>query len=142
MTAHKPPPYAGGCLCGSVRYVATAPILGSRVCHCRACQQAMAAPFLAHAQFPRASVTITGETARHRSSQRLWRHFCPRCGTRLFREPVAAPERIGVPLATLDDPAAISPDQHIWVEGKLPWVRIDDGLPQHPQASPDRYPSG
>lgn len=133
------PPYHGGCPCGAVRYTVTAPSLGARICHCRACQKAMAAPFLAQAQFPRAAVTISGTTARHRSSERLFRHFCPACGTRLFLEPVDAPERIGIPLATLDQPEAIWPEQHIWVSSKVDWLEIADGLPQHPQGSPERY---
>jgi hypothetical protein len=35
-----------------------------------------------------------------------------------------------VSVATLDDPTALQPGSHIWVSAKLPWVRIDDGLPQ------------
>ena len=136
---NRPPPYAGGCACGGLRYVAAAETIGSRICHCRACQRWVAGPFLAHATFPRAALMITGETGRFRSSQRLWRHFCPACGTSLFVDPVDAPERIGVLLATLDDPSAIPPEQHIWVENKLPWVTTDDGLPQHPRGSPDPY---
>ncbi len=136
---NAPPPYSGGCLCGAVRFTFAAPPLGARICHCRNCQRAMAAPFLAQAQFPKASMTATGRTARYRSSKRLFRHFCPACGTRLFLEPVDAPERIGIPLAALDDPDAIRPEQHIWVSSKVGWLEIADGLPQHLQGSPDPY---
>ena len=138
MTANDPPPYAGGCLCGAVRYVAAAETVGSRICHCRICQQAMAGPFLAHAQFPKTAVSWTGETARWRSSGRLWRHFCPACGTRLFLEPLDG-DRIGVPLATLDDPRAIHPEMHIWVSSALDWTRIGGDLPCYPEGSPEPY---
>ena len=131
-----PPPYTGGCLCGQVRYVAAEAPIGARICHCRLCQKAQGAPFLSQASFPKRSVTITGETATHRSSHRLIRHFCPACGTRLFVEPIDAPERLGVSLATLDDPEAIRPEMHIWTSSRLGWVRFDDGLPQYPEASP------
>ncbi|HET8728022.1 MAG TPA: GFA family protein, partial [Alphaproteobacteria bacterium] len=97
----------------------------------------MAGPFLAHAQFPRAAMTMSGETARYRSSERLVRHFCPICGTRLFLEPVDAPERIGVPLATLEDPNAIRPEQHIWTTSRVGWLDIADDLPQYPHGSPE-----
>lgn len=134
--AKIPPPYAGGCLCGAVRYVAVEAPIGARICHCRLCQKAQGAPFLSQASFAKRSVTITGRTAVHQSSHRLLRHFCPACGTRLFVEPIDAPERLGVSLATLDDPNAIAPEMHIWVTSKLDWIVIDDGLPQYPEASP------
>jgi hypothetical protein len=39
--------------------------------------------------------------------------------------------QIDVSLTSFDDPAEISPSAHIWVEDKLPWLIIDDGLPQY-----------
>jgi hypothetical protein len=132
----SPPPYAGGCLCGAVRYVAREAPLGARICHCRLCQKAQGAPFLSQASFPKRSVTIAGQTAAHPSSHRLLRHFCPACGTRLFVEPIDAPERLGVSLATLDDPDDIRPEMHIWTSSQLDWVRFDDGLPRYAKASP------
>jgi hypothetical protein len=138
-TGRQTAQYAGGCRCGGVRYTISEPPVGSRICHCRSCQLAMASPFLAQAQFPRRAFTITGATERFRSSDRLFRHFCPACGTRLFLEPVDDTGRLGIPLATLDEPGAISPDQHIWIEHKLPWIVLGDNLPKHPRASPDKY---
>jgi hypothetical protein len=41
-----------------------------------------------------------------------------------------------VALATFDDRNAFAPTAHIWVSEKVDWVRIDDGLPQYPQAAP------
>ncbi|MEQ8265574.1 MAG: GFA family protein [Parvibaculum sp.] len=133
-----PPPYEGGCACGAVRYRIEAETLGSRTCHCRICQKAMGAPFLAQATFPKTSVTMTGETARWRSSQRLWRHFCPACGSRVFLEPLDGP-RMGIPLATLDNPAAIHPEMHIWVSSRVAWLKLDDGLPQYAESAPEPY---
>jgi hypothetical protein len=130
------PPYAGGCLCGAVRYVAAEPPLGARICHCRLCQKAQGAPFLAQASFAKRSVTITGETASHRSSPRLLRHFCPACGTRLFVEPLDSPERLGVSLASLDDADAIRPEMHIWTSSQRDWLAMNDGLPRHAEGSP------
>ena len=132
----SPPPYAGGCLCGQVRYVASEAPIGARICHCRLCQKAQGAPFLSQASFPKRSVRIEGRTATHQSSHRLIRHFCPDCGTRLFVAPLDAPERIGASLATLDDPDAIRPEMHIWTSARLDWVKFDDGLPQYTEGSP------
>lgn len=134
-----PPPYFGGCQCGALRFEIDAPTVGARICHCRLCQRAMAAPFLAQASFPRAAVAIVGETARYRSSPRLFRHYCRDCGTSLFLEPVDAPERMAVPIAALDDPAAIRPEMHIWVSSKVAWLELGDALPKYPQGAPGRY---
>ena len=136
-----PPPYEGGCACGAVRFRVEAAPLGVRICHCRICQQAMGAPFLAVASFPKAAVRVAGETDRWRSSERLWRHFCPRCGTRVTLEPLDG-DRLGFPLAAFDDPAALHPEMHIWVSSRVPWLKLDDGLPQHPEASPEPYRDG
>lgn len=40
-------------------------------------------------------------------------------------------EEIDVALVTLHDVSIVAPKMHIWVEDKLPWVKINDGLPQH-----------
>lgn len=121
----------GGCLCGAVRYTAQGEPMNVRICHCSLCRKAMASPFFARAIFPRDAVSIEGETAGFPSSARLMRRFCPRCGTRLFAEPNDAPARIGIALATLDDPNRFAPDCHIFTADKLDWIVIADGLPQH-----------
>jgi len=138
--SNLPPPYEGGCACGAVRFRVDAAPLGVRICHCRICQQAMGAPFLAVASFPKEAVTVSGKTARWQSSARLFRHFCPQCGSRLTLEPLDG-DRLGFPLAALDNPAALHPEMHIWVSARVPWLALDDGLPQHAEASPEPYRS-
>ncbi|HXW19776.1 MAG TPA: GFA family protein, partial [Roseiarcus sp.] len=39
----------GGCQCGAVRYRLTASPTGASICHCRMCQKAGGAPFMAFA---------------------------------------------------------------------------------------------
>jgi hypothetical protein len=125
------PPYEGGCLCGQVRWRATAEPANVRLCHCRNCQRATGAPFFARAVFLAGHIERTGETTRWPTSERVDRLACARCGTPLFAEPKDPPARLAVALATLDDPAALTPQMHIWVGRKLDWVSLDDGLPQY-----------
>jgi hypothetical protein len=122
--------YAGGCLCGQVRWRATAEPANVRVCHCRLCQQATGGPFFARAVFLREAFEWTGETTAWPSSPRIDRRSCARCGAPMFADPKDPPARIGVSLASLDDPRALTPTMHIWVSRKLGWVALDDGLPQ------------
>ena len=125
----------GGCLCGVVRFKAEGEPINVRVCHCRNCQRAMGSPFFARALFPQTALTISGETGRYPSSDRLDRVFCKRCGTRLFtwrKNGTAA----GVALATFDDRNAFAPTEHIFVTEKLAWLKFDDGLPQYSEGVP------
>jgi hypothetical protein len=125
----------GGCLCGAVRFKAKGEPINVRICHCRNCQKAMGSPFNARALFKQSDLAVEGDTARYASSEALDRVFCKTCGTRLFawrKDPAVA----GVSLATFDDRHAFAPTEHIWVTEKMNWVRIDDGLPQHPHAAP------
>jgi hypothetical protein len=95
----------------------------------------MGSPFFARALFPQSAITVEGETGRYASSERLDRVFCKICGTRLFtwrKNGTAA----GVALATFDDRNAFAPTEHIWVAEKMDWVKLDDGLPQHPEMPP------
>jgi hypothetical protein len=124
-------PYAGGCLCGQVRWRATAEPANVRICHCRNCQRAVGGPFFARAMFLANDVEREGETLSWPTSERVDRFACARCGTPIFAGPKDPPARLAVSLATLDDPGAIAPEMHIWVSEKLGWLCIDDGLPQH-----------
>ena len=125
----------GGCPCGQVRFQARGKPTNVRICHCRLCQKAMSSPFFARAQYPIDQVTVMGTTARFASSPALQHVFCPTCGTRVMAERAEA-KRVGVALALFDDPAGLSPECHFFVASKVPWVRINDDLPQYPEWPP------
>jgi hypothetical protein len=125
----------GGCLCGAVRFKAEGEPLNVRICHCRLCQKAMGSPFFARALFDQGALTVQGDTARYASSEALDRVFCKACGTRLFswrKNGTVA----GVALAAFDDRNAFAPAEHTWVQEKMDWVKLDDGLAQYPEAVP------
>ena len=60
------------------------------------------------------------------SSQKVWR--CPPSEVALSSQ-YGRPEVLFVRAGTLDDPAAIAPDVHIYVRSKLPWVSIPESVP-------------
>jgi hypothetical protein len=42
-----------------------------------------------------------------------------------------------VNIASLDDPASIEPQYHIWTGSRVPWLHIDDELPRYADDGPD-----
>jgi hypothetical protein len=126
------PVFDGGCSCGRVRYRAEGEATDLCYCHCRSCRRATAAPFVAWGTFRRPPFRISaGELALHRSSEAVVRGFCSACGTPLTYEHQRRPGAIDVTLVSLDDPALLRPQYHIWVSHRLPWIALADGLPQH-----------
>jgi hypothetical protein len=132
------PKYAGGCLCGALRYEIAGEAANPCFCHCASCRRASGAPMVPWATFARAALRITrGQLHEYRSSTEVWRGFCAHCGTSLTYRHEARATEIDVTLATLDDPAAIAPRMHVWMNDRLPWVRIADDLPQFPAGTAD-----
>jgi hypothetical protein len=128
--------YAGGCLCGAVRYQLTGTVSNPCYCHCVSCRRAAGAPMVPWGTFARAALRIThGTLTEFSSSPRVRRGFCPRCGTSLTYRHEARSDEIDVTLASLDDPTLIEPTMHVWVADRLPWMRIEDGLPQHQEGA-------
>jgi hypothetical protein len=129
---------AGGCLCGTVRYRIEADAIDAGYCHCRLCQHANAAPTVAWATFARPAVVWTTGTPRtYQSTPRAQRGFCANCGTQLCFETEGQPRRIDITIASLDDPAALAPEYHIWTASQIPWFEVSDELPRYVDAGPD-----
>ena len=132
------PRYSGGCLCGALRYEIEGEAATPCFCHCASCRRASGAPMVAWGTFAREALRITrGRLQEYRSSTQVWRGCCAHCGTPLTYRHEARATEIDVTLATLDDPAAIAPRMHVWVNERLPWVAIADDLPQFGQVPED-----
>jgi hypothetical protein len=119
----------GGCQCGAVRYVLAVPPQGSSICHCRMCQKAGGAPFMAFTGVPMRELRWTrGAPKIFASSAIAERGFCADCGTPLtFR--MLAHDRLSVTIGSLDDPAAAPPTRQLGVESKVPWLEAALALP-------------
>lgn len=124
----------GGCLCGAVRYEATAGPIVTRVCWCRLCQYLGAGSGTVNVCFPSASIAVTGVTTDFRSvadsGSVMHRNFCPGCGTPLFSAAESRPHLIFVRAGTLDDPDIVQPASTIWVSQAPDWACISDEIPR------------
>jgi len=112
--------FAGGCLCGSVRLVATGQPDRVGVCHCLDCRKHHGALFHASAVFPREAVTVEGETGEYAG-----RHFCPRCGSSVFSR---SGEEIEVNLGSVDGTDRLKPTYELWTIRRESWLPAFEGM--------------
>ncbi len=106
--------FTGGCLCGSVRIVASGRPYRVGICHCLDCRKHHGALFHASAIFPEDAVTIEGETGEYQG-----RHFCPRCGSSVFSR---SADEIEVSLGSLDAPNQFRPTYELWTIRRESWL--------------------
>jgi hypothetical protein len=62
------------------------------------------------------------------STQPIWR--CPTCEIALYSQ-YTSPNVRFVRAGTLDDPASVQPDVHIFTKSKLPWVALPEDVPSY-----------
>ena len=126
----NPSPATGGCQCGAVRYSIEGPLKGAHFCHCRMCQRAVGNVFAALVAAPKDAVTWTrGAPTIFASSDKATRGFCATCGTPLTFA-YNHSHHLNVTIGSLDEPKAWPIEMHYGVEGRLPWVKVCDGLPE------------
>jgi hypothetical protein len=130
------PPFEGGCLCGAVRYRATSPPVRGVICHCSMCRRHSGAPALAFVHFRVEDFAwVGGEPTRYQSSAFAQRGFCAICGSTLSMHESVLADRVLIAAGSLDEPARVRIDDHVWTQNQLPWFRIDDRLPRFPRSS-------
>jgi len=123
----------GGCACGSVRYRLKSDPLLVHCCHCLNCQRQTGSGFVINVLIETDRVQLlAGEpqsVAVPRGGgkkQEIWR--CPTCQIALYSQ-YTSPRVRFVRAGTLDDPAAVAPDVHIFTRSKLPWVMLPESVP-------------
>ncbi len=132
QSAETPPVLTGGCQCGAVRFRIEGGLGRASICHCRMCQKA-AGNFFAPLVTAKNLVWTKGEPARFRSSNKVQRGFCRKCGTPLTFEPDGRAQ-IEVFIGALDDPEAAPPAIQVGEESALSYVH---GLANLPTRSGD-----
>ena len=123
----------GGCACAEVRYRLTSDPLFTHCCHCLNCQRQTGSAFVINALIETDRVELlAGEPCAvnvPRSGGRKQRIFrCPTCQVAVFSRYTRAGIRF-VRGGTLDDPALVAPDVHIYTRSKLGWVMLPDSVP-------------
>ena len=120
----------GGCSCGNVRYRLTSDPLFVHCCHCLNCQRQTGSAFVINLLIEADRVELLADEPEpvdvprgSSSKQRIWR--CPACRVAVFSKYTSAKLRF-VRGGTLDEPASVEPDVHIYTRSKLPWVELPE----------------
>jgi hypothetical protein len=123
----------GGCACGAVRYLLASEPMFVNCCHCLNCQRQTGSAFVVNLLIEADRVEVTSGTPQPVDAPRdkgppqtIYR--CPRCQVAVFSE-YSRPEVRFVRAGTLDDPAGIRPDAHIYTRSKVGWVALPEGTP-------------
>ena len=122
----------GRCACGAVRYHLTSAPMFIHCCHCLDCQRQTGSAFVLNAIIeadrieldagePK-PVTVPTDSGRPHDIYR-----CPGCQTAMWSDYGRRPNYRFVRIGTLDDPAALPPDVHIFTRSKQPWVSLPPG---------------
>ena len=123
----------GGCSCGAVRYRLASEPLFVHCCHCLNCQRQTGSAFVINLLIESDRVELLAgrpepvDVPRDDGSvQRVYR--CPACRVAVFSE-YGGPALKFVRAGTLDQPASVAPDVHIYTRSKLPWVELPESVP-------------
>ena len=135
MTDEIPKPYDGGCTCRNVRYRLSSRPLFVHCCHCTWCQRETGSAFAVNAMIEadrvemlHGEVEVVDTPSNSGKGQRIAR--CPTCRIAVWSNYAGAGDAVRfVRVGTLDEPARLPPDIHIFTSTKQPWVVIPPSMP-------------
>ncbi len=125
----------GGCLCGSVRFEVSGPILSAGYCHCTHCQKRTGTGSSANCRVAQADFGLI-EGAELLSSFQpptgVPKLFCSRCGSALFSGDPFSDREVAIRLGAFDVDPGIRPQVRQFVDSAAAWEPLpDDGLPRY-----------
>jgi hypothetical protein len=131
---------SGGCACGAIRFRLQEPTYDTGWCHCRICQRVSGSAGMVFTTVAKSAYQIEQGAARlgcYKSTSFGERTYCLACGAPLTIHVNHQANEIDVTVGSLDDPNAVTPGFHIFVEQAPEWLSLTDGLPQFPALRPD-----
>jgi hypothetical protein len=127
--------YEGGCTCRHVRYRMTTKPWFVHCCHCTWCQRETGAAFALNAMIEadrvellKGDLNVVDVPSNSGKGQRISR--CPVCAIAVWSNYSGGGESVRfVRVGTLDEPARLPPDIHIFTASKQPWLTLPAGVP-------------
>lgn len=123
----------GGCLCGAVRYVATAEPMIIGNCYCDDCRKSSGTTHCTHAIVPDPAFSSTGEIRYYDrpadSGNVISRGFCPDCGAAILSRNSSMPGTTAIRVSSLDDLNAVEPQMTVYASRAPSWAVLDRSKP-------------
>ena len=123
--------HTGACHCGQIKYQFTSSLTDIAHCHCSTCRRTTGGIVTSWITTPLETFQWSlGTPAKYQSSDSCTRYFCQNCGAHLALFTTLSPTNIDVTIATLARPEYAPAERHIWVKSRLPWLHLDESLPE------------
>ena len=118
-------PLTGRCLCGNVTVTIKAEPVRMAQCHCLDCQRNTGTGHANNAIFKEGDVAVSGETRSFSvtadSGNKLTRHFCGTCGSRMFGINSGRPGMITLPAGVFEDSSWYQPQMILFKGRRTAW---------------------
>ena len=118
----------GKCACGEVNYIITDKPLFTQACHCKNCKISTGSSYVIHTMIFEDDFFIEGNISSTEldtgSGKGYHAYFCIKCGVYLYCKYKIASGRLAIRTSTLEKP--ITPQAHIFVKDKDPWIEISN----------------
>lgn len=139
----------GGCLCGAVRYMASAEPMMVGNCYCTDCRKSSGTSHCTHAMVPDAAFSASGEIKYHDrpadSGNIVSRGFCPNCGSAILSHNSAMPGMTFIRVSSLDNLDAVEPQMTVYASRAPAWAPLDRSKPvfdEMPEGGPQAVLAG
>lgn len=120
--------FAGGCLCGALRYEAVGEPTYTGHCYCDDCKKASGSGFIPFMGFAAKAVRFTGEarqvTTKAFTGGVAVRNFCPDCGSLVYGGIVGMHTEHTIYAGSLDDPSLFVPSMVIFNSKRPAWTPL------------------
>ena len=124
--------YAGGCLCGALRYEAEGEPLHAGHCYCADCRKASGSGFIPFMGFAASAVRFIGSSrtsiVKSARGTDAVRNFCPVCSSLVFGGEIGKSDQFTLYAGSLDDPSGFHPTIAIFTRDRPAWAAIPPGL--------------
>lgn len=133
--------YAGGCLCGAVRFEIRGTIRNIVYCHCSQCRKAQGSAFATNGIVAAADfVFLSGEASLtgYEATPGQTKYFCSGCGSPIISRSVHKPDQVRVRLGVVESPIRERPAAHIFFSSKADWEEPEVELPRYDSHEPGR----
>jgi len=125
----------GGCLCGALRYEATAEPFYAGLCYCNDCRKASGSGFIPFMGFRADQLAIAGPTRQSHATAIhggiATRNHCAECGSLVFGGVQGESDEHTIYAGSLDDPSRFEPKMALFVRDRPAWAEVRTGLVEY-----------